>query len=77
MHLGWEHEAVSLPGAMGLQGGRIQAVTALDGAGHAAKPACWQGLERAVWEPSAKTLWLQRAGRRQPCPGTCSGSQGL
>ena len=48
MHLGWEHEAVSLPGAMGLQGGRIQAVTALDGAGHAAKPACWQGLESCV-----------------------------
>lgn len=43
-HLGWEHEANGLPGAMGLQGGQFQAVTALDAAGPVAKPACWPGL---------------------------------
>lgn len=75
-HLGWEHEAVSLPGATGLWGGQIWAVTALDGAGHAAKWAGWQGSGDAAWEPSAKPRWLQRAGGRQPSPGTHSGSRG-
>lgn len=38
MNPGWKHKASRLPGAMGLRGGRIRALTALDGAG------LWQSL---------------------------------